>query len=161
MKSIEQKKDRQVFGATLVCLCILILSACTNGEREIPDTAFTKELGARNHRISKDRALAMLRAYDQNADSLRNGIFRNDSLVLPISETFNLRAMDSLLTQPGIAGVRAYLSMDPATRKLKLILIGVNSNGIDILQNSRRSGKMELKGGDSLDYIADEAHRIP
>ncbi len=157
----QRKNGLNFFVATLTLFAIIILVSCTGEQREIPDTPFTKELGARNHRISKERAIAMLRAYDVNADSLRNGGFRGDTLVLPISETFNLRAVDSLLSQPGIAALRAYMSMDPATRRLKLILVGVNSSGGDILQSSRASGKLEFRGKDSLDILLDEAHRIP
>lgn len=80
----QRKNGLNFFVATLTLFAIIILVSCTGEQREIPDTPFTKELGARNHRISKERAIAMLRAYDVNADSLRNGGFRGDTLVLPI-----------------------------------------------------------------------------
>lgn len=161
MKTNQLKTGPNLFVATLTIFAIIVLVSCTGGQREIPETPFTKEIGSRSHQISKERAIEMLRAYDRNADSLRNGVFRGDTLVLPVSETFNLRGIDSLLNQPGIAALRAYMSMDPVTRKLKLILVGVNSSGGDILQSSRAGGKMEFKGKDSLDILLDESHRIP
>jgi hypothetical protein len=162
MKQQNNRRNLYVLAAVCTVMAGILLSSCTeNKPREIPDTPFTKELGNINHRISKDRALAMLRSFDQNADSLLSGRFRGDSLILPISETFNLRAIDSLLAQPGIAGMRAYLSMDPATRRMRLILVGVNGNGKDVLEDSRQ-GRQVLKGvDDSLGIILDESHRIP
>jgi hypothetical protein len=160
----QTKKSLYVFVAVALSLSAILFVSCTECEpkkREIPDTPFTKELNARNHRISKERAIELLRTYDANSGALLSGQFRGDSLILPFSETFNLRAADSLLSQPGIAGVRAYLSMDPATKKLKLILVGVNSAGRDVLQNSRRGGAMAFSGDDSLGYILDDTHRDP
>lgn len=164
MKTNVQKTGFPVFMASFIVFFIIILVSCTDEKRKIPDTPYTRDMNARKHRISKDRALSMLRTYDRNRDSLLRGGFSGDTLMMPIAETFNLSAIDSLLTQPGLAALRTYVAMDPITRKMKIILVGVNKDGKDILQDGR-SGAMKFGGGDasldSLDYIADEAHRIP
>jgi hypothetical protein len=162
MKTNQKNLDLQVFMAVLVSFTIIILASCTGGKREIPDSPYTRTLNATQHQISKDKALAMLKAYDRNRDSLLRGRWAGDTLVMPISETFNLNAVDSLVNQPGIAGLRAYLAMDPVTRKIKMIFVGVNKEGKDVVEDDR-NGQMKLKGGgtDSLGYIMEEGNRWP
>lgn len=151
--------------AAMVFFFITMMAACTQQppKRNIPDSPYTQQMGNIRHHISKDKALSMLRMYDRNRDSLIRGGFAQDTLMMPIAETFNLTAIDSLLAQKNIAALRTYIAMDPVTRKLKIILVGVNKDGKDVLQDGR-SGAMKFGGGeslDSLDIIVEEGNRWP
>ena len=52
--------------------------------------------------------------------------------ILPLSETFNRDAFDSLLAQEGCEGIRLYYSMDDK-QKLHIIAVGVNSLNQDMI----------------------------
>lgn len=52
--------------------------------------------------------------------------------VIPDSETFNRTAIDRLLALPGCVGIRIYTGMDEEY-KLRLILVGVNDKGEDLI----------------------------
>jgi hypothetical protein len=162
MKTNVKNLDRQVLMAVLAGFAITLFASCTGGKREIPDSPYTRTLNATQHQISKDKALAMLKTYDRNRDSLLRGRWANDTLVMPISETFNMNAVDSLVNQPGIAGLRAYLAMDPATRQIRMIFVGVDKDGKDVVQDDR-SGQMKFNGRttDSLGYIMETGNRWP
>lgn len=164
MKTNQTKTGHRLLVAIVTILCITVVVSCTDQKRQIPDTEYTRMLGGLKHRIAKEQALSMLRTYDQNRDTLVRGGFRSDTLMMPIQETFGLNLIDSLLGQKGICGLRTYLAMDPVTKKLKIILIGVDKNGKDILQDERASGRMKFgdgEGSESLDVILEEGNRLP
>lgn len=163
MRKNQTKTGHRLFVAIAAILCITLWVSCTDQKRTVPDTEYTRMLGGLKHRISKQQALSMLRTYDQNRDTLVRGGFRGDTLMMPIVETFGLNLVDSLLTQKGVCGLRTYLAMDPVTRKIKIILIGVDQNGKDILQDERAAGRMKFGGGEGegLDVILEEGNRLP
>lgn len=163
MRKNQTKTGQRLFVAIVTLLCVTFWVSCTDQKREIPDTDYTRMLSGLKHRISKQQALSMLRTYDMNRDTLVRGGFRGDTMMMPIVETFGLNLVDSLLTQKGVCGLRTYLAMDPVTRKIKIILIGVDKNGKDILEDERASGRTKFGGGDgeSLDVILEEGNRLP
>jgi hypothetical protein len=115
------------------------------------------------HRISLEKAIKMTTLYRQQKDMvLKHDYFGRD--ILPLSETFDRKAFDALLAQPGCTAVRVYFSMDD-TLKLHLIAVGVNDNNQDILPgvdtatiigNEEGSGENDDEG-----IIIEEGVRCP
>lgn len=103
-----------------------------------PDTtAFTKELNGVNHVITLDRALSLTDNYARFKDSILSGKYGDAKELLPDYETFNLQSIDSLMCQDETVGFRIYLGLDE-NKKVRLVLAGVDANGIDALQETRR-----------------------
>jgi len=75
---------------------------------------------------------------------------------LPLCETFDRKAFDSLLAQPGCASVRIYLGMDEGN-EVKLIAVGVNENGQDILPDATLTTDFTVETG----IIVEEGARCP
>ena len=55
--------------------------------------------------------------------------------IIPLCETFNKEDLIDLLSQPGCDNLRIYLGMDTED-KIRLVLVGVDSNENDLLTNS-------------------------
>ena len=85
-----------------------------------------------NHQITLEQAITMTTLYRARKAQVLNPTFAN---VLNLSETFNRDIFDSLLAQPGAAGIRIYYGMD-AGMSIHAILVAVNSNNEDILPPS-------------------------
>lgn len=102
-------------------------------------TAFSTKLNGINHVITTDQAHTMATRYQANIDSLRNGQLAAVNGMLPHHETFNLKAIDTLLCQPNTVGLRVYLAMD-ANRQMRFVLVGVDPQGHDVI--SRRIDRL-------------------
>lgn len=115
-----------------------------------PATAFSTKLNGINHVIPHSQAVEMAQRFSTNADSLRMGHLAAVNELLPFHETFNLRAIDTLLCQPNTIGLRVYLAMD-ANRKLRLVLVGVDPEGNDLISRGLRgtpaSGEVAIDAG--------------
>ncbi len=75
---------------------------------------------------------------------------------MPTCETFDRAAFDALLAQPGCTGVRIYLGMDDENQ-VKLIVVGVNEKGCDILPDAQRTTAFSTQTG----IIIEDGARCP
>lgn len=119
----------------------VVTTSCVDNKTDT--TGFTKELNNINHVITLEQALQLTDNYARNKDSILSGAYGNNKDILPDYETFNLKAIDSLVCQEATVGFRMYLGLDE-NKKIRLVLAGVDANGIDALQESRRE-KAALK----------------
>lgn len=77
--------------------------------------------------------------------------------VIPDSETFDRAAIDRLLALPGCVGIRIYTGMDEEF-KLRLILVGVNDKGEDlIIPSTTTADSIEENDGE----VVEEGIRCP
>jgi hypothetical protein len=84
-----------------------------------------------NHRIPLSTAVEMTSLYREN----RNSILGNDYQgldILPICETFDMEAIQSIINQTNYANFRIYYGMDKDL-KVHAILVGADADGNDIL----------------------------
>lgn len=95
-------------------------------------TPFSTTLNNVNHTIPLTLATDMVKRYRNNRGNVINTSFGTVD-VLPYYETFNLKAIDSLICQPNTIGFRVYMAMD-ATNDIRFILVGVDGDGKDVLQ---------------------------
>ena len=100
-------------------------------------TGYTKELNNINHSISLERALQLTDNYARSKDIILSGKYGDQKELLPDYETFNLQSIDSLMCQDETVGFRIYLGLDE-NNKIRLVLAGVDANGIDLLQETRQ-----------------------
>jgi len=148
---------------TFLCLIFsgTLLHSCKEGTHEVvttscvdnkPDsTGYTKDLNSINHVISLERALELTDNYARNKDSILSGRYGSSKDILPDYETFNLKSIDSLVCQEETIGFRMYLGLDE-NKKIRLVLAGVDANGEDVLQQTRRSKGMQKQN--SLTTVA-------
>ncbi len=82
--------------------------------------------------ISLQRAIDMTTLYRANKTKILAQGTNPD--VLPICETFDRAAYDTLLAQPGCVKVRTYLGMNPDLT-ISVITVGVDSNDRDMVND--------------------------
>ena len=113
------------------------LAAVGESERCIdnkpPATPFSTDINGLVHDLPLNEALAMTDKLSTMRDSMLIASLRGKN-VIPISETFNLAALDEILCQPNTVAIRSYLGMDNEN-KLRIIFVGVNPNGEDIISS--------------------------
>ncbi|RYE22428.1 MAG: hypothetical protein EOP51_13280 [Sphingobacteriales bacterium] len=119
-------------------------------------TAFHSTLNEINHVITVDQGSAMVNDFMANQDSLLAPEYRGRG-TLPVYETFNLKAIDSIICQKNTVGFRVYLSMDKQ-KKVRFVLVGVDGDGKDYIQR-RRSGERIGAGGSIL--VEESGQRWP
>ena len=126
-----------------------ILSSCDHkngGGEEIPVPKDTSALAKINHFIPVRDIEAFKAAFANQKDSLSRVY---PSLVIPFSETFNKQALLNILRDSNNVGVRIYYGVKAGDKRneLRLILVGVNSEGKDLYY---RSGGEQGKLGAQL-----------
>lgn len=84
-----------------------------------------------NHFISLATAAEMTARFRNNRENILNAAFQNQN-VLPIAETYDKAAFQTLLNKPGATAIRIYYGMDE-NLKLHAIIVAVNDNNEDIL----------------------------
>lgn len=94
-------------------------------------TPFSDTVNGLNHDIPLQQALDMTNRYNQMHENILLPEFRGKK-VMPLTETFNLKAIDEILCQPNTVAFRTYLGMDSGN-KVRVIFVGVNPNGEDII----------------------------
>ncbi len=99
------------------------------------------------HAISLQDAIALTTRWRQNMPS---GAIK--------AARFDRIAFDTLLAQPGCAGVRIYLGMND-DHGWTYVMVGTDGNGKDIVSAAGRSG-VANDGGDG-GYIAEEPEPCP
>lgn len=97
-----------------------------------PATPFSTTLNAIDHSISLNTAVQMVNNYENARGNMLSANY-SGSDVLPIHETFNLKAIDSLICQENTIGLRIYMSMDEGD-KIRFVLVGVDGDGMDVIQ---------------------------
>jgi len=109
------------------------------------------------HFIPLTEAVAMTSLYRQQNNPILVPEHRNMG-ILPICETFNRDAFDSLLAEQGCVGLRFYYGMS-ADLKVHIIAVGVNAMNEDMLP-----GSVGLKSTSDLnpgDGIVENSQRCP
>jgi len=91
----------------------------------------TNSLPTGTHFISLSEAAAMTHRYRKNKETILAGNYKNSNL-LPVCETFNRAAIDTLLSQPGCEGIRVYYGMSESL-EVHAVIVGVNQNNEDLL----------------------------
>src|SRR5688572_22618854 len=98
---------------TLLAGSIFMLNSCNNdgGQTKCIDnkpapTEFSTAIKGLNHGIPLSQALSMTGRMNTMKDSILHATFRNKNLI-PISETFNLEAIDAIICQPNTVAFRA------------------------------------------------------
>lgn len=86
---------------------------------------------ANSHFISLATAETMTAAYRSDKEAILATAYQNQN-ILPLSETFNRGAIDTLLAIDACAGIRIYYGMDE-NLKVHAILVAVNEENEDIL----------------------------
>jgi hypothetical protein len=81
--------------------------------------------------ITLKEAQAMISKYTQERENILDAPFKGMN-ILPVSETFDKTAIETVLNQPGCTKVRVYFGMDE-NLLVKAIIVGVNEQDEDIL----------------------------
>lgn len=87
-----------------------------------------------SHLISLQNAIDMTSTFRDEKENILIQSLRGQN-ILPICETFDRSAFDTLLAQSGCEAIRVYFSMD-SSLKVKLVIVGVDGNKADILTSS-------------------------
>lgn len=107
------------------------------------------------HFITPAQAKKLTRNFRGNREKMIKDQFKGPK-TLPQCETFDRKAFDALLAQPGCVSVRIYLGMDTGN-EVKLIAVGVNEKGEDILPDAARTSDFTTETG----VIVEEGARCP
>ncbi|RYF91429.1 MAG: hypothetical protein EOO03_01380 [Chitinophagaceae bacterium] len=112
-------------------------------------------LTGNEHFISLTAAAGMTKAYRTSLPRLLQPDFQQAG-ALALSETFDRRAIDALLAQPGCAGIRIYYGLDEHL-KIHAVLVGVDATNADILASA--TGRTVADADDEI--IVEMAQRCP
>ena|SRR5690242_3694304 len=107
-----------------------------------------------NHLISLDEAIDMTSLYRQQMNNILATPYKGQN-ILPVCETFDKAAFDSLLAETGCTAVRIYYGMSEDL-KVHAVVVGVNSNNEDILPSVA-----SLLTNEDEPVILEEATRCP
>ena len=105
-----------------------------------------------NHFISLTIAAEMTARFRNNRENILNPLFQ-DQNVLPIAETYDRAAFDTILNKPEATGIRIYYGMDE-NLKMHAIIVAVNEDNEDILSASSLTETED-------EYIIDSGVRCP
>lgn len=165
-------EKRIIAGLLVVAVLFLSSSSCSddatgsNGsctkciDNKPAPTPFSTTLNAINHSITIEQAMTMIQNFETNKDSMLNIAYRGSN-ILPLYETFNLKAIDSLICQKNAVGFRIYTAMD-AQQQVRFVLVGVDGDGKDIIQRKQENpgrGLMDL--GDVSVLVEEAGQRWP
>jgi hypothetical protein len=99
----------------------------------------------------------MINTYSNYREAVLNGTFRGEMVILPLSETFRKSLIERLLDQRGVDSLRIYFAMDTTSpRKIKVILVGVDKDGRDIMKTDR-----ERRGESNMKLVVEDGDREP
>ncbi|MCW3075126.1 MAG: hypothetical protein JWP69_2195 [Flaviaesturariibacter sp.] len=84
-----------------------------------------------NHFISLSEASTMTALYRSEREAILNPAYQGQN-VLPLSETFDRAAFDTVLAQEGCTALRIYYGMDEDS-KVHGIIVGVNALNEDMV----------------------------
>lgn len=107
------------------------------------------------HFITPAQAKKLTHNFRHNRERMVRDEFHGPR-TLPLCETFDRKAFDDLLAQPGCTSIRFYFGMDEG-REVKLIAVGVNEKGQDILPDANRTADFSTETG----MIVEDGARCP
>jgi hypothetical protein len=81
--------------------------------------------------ISLQDAISLTSNFRSNMETILDSTYRNQG-ILPVCETFDGANLSDLIKQTDCQSIRIYLGMD-TNFKLRLVIVGADSNGADIL----------------------------
>ena len=113
-----------------------------------------------SHFIRLEQAIAMTKTFRENRGK---GVVpqANGLNALPLSQTFDRAAIDTLLSQPGCEKIRIYFGMDKGL-KVHAIIVGVNEKDEDMLPNiSTEISVTETNDDDGGSVVVDEGVTCP
>ncbi len=122
-------------------------------------TVFSSALDAINHDITYAQAQTMIGNFTAVRESMLSSNFQNNG-TMPIYETFNLAAIDKLICQPTAIGFRIYTAMD-SENKIRFVLVGVDSDGKDIIMRKQDNPDGTFLPGDVSVDIEETGQRFP
>lgn len=139
---------RDIFRLSALLITLSMFTACTAGtgggdtctkciDNKPAPTPYITTLNAINHHITLDDASAMI----SNFGVAREGVLSTavgSTNAFPVYETFNLKAIDSLICQPGVVGFRVYLAMD-GQNQVRIVMTGVDGEGRDVIQRRQEN----------------------
>jgi hypothetical protein len=99
----------------------------------------------RTHRISVRSAAALTRRYRKASPASEKTGF------------FHAQPVRDLLSQPGVVGFRYYHGLD-ARGSYRLVLVGVDANGADIVRRARQDAASGAKTKSTPDALVLEDH---
>lgn len=107
------------------------------------------------HFITPAQAKKLTKNYPGKRERMVRDEYRGPK-TLPLCETFDRAAFDTLLAQPGCQSIRIYLGMDEG-HEVKLIAVGVNEKGQDILPDINQTADFAAE----TSVIVEEGQRCP
>jgi len=118
-----------------------------------------------NHFIPLAVASGMTRRYRDMHNKILKEEFKGKN-INAVCETFDRKAFDALLAQPGCMGLRMYFGMNESNM-IHTIVVGVNESNEDMLTPIHTSSNAILSSilsdttDDSMDPIIEQAQRCP
>jgi hypothetical protein len=100
-----------------------------------------------NHFISLTMAAEMTARFRENSETILNADYQNQN-VLPIAQTYDKTAFETLIGKPEVTAVRIYYGMDE-NLKIHAIIVAVNANNEDILPEASLSETEDMEIIDS------------
>jgi hypothetical protein len=97
----------------------------------------------------------MIDNYAASKDSMLATSYREGN-ILPVYETFNLKAIDTLICQKNAIGFRIYMAMD-AQRQVRFVLAGVDGDGKDIIQRKKENPGAVFTSAEDVSVLVEEA----
>lgn len=139
---------------------LLSLPSCTDTctkciESKPAPTTFSNTLNAINHSIPVDQAMTMINNFSTQQDNLLDSAHKHIG-TLPLYETFNLKAIDSLICQKNTIGFRIYMALD-AQQKVRFVLVGVDGDGKDIMMRTKENPGASASSLGDVSVMVDEA----
>ena len=110
----------------------------------------TNSLPSGSHFISLSSALDMTTLFRSERENILDSSRRGQD-ILPLSETFNRDAFDTLLGKQDCAGLRIYYGMDDAY-KIHALVVAVNDDNEDLIPRSLTA---------TTDDVFEEGQRCP
>jgi hypothetical protein len=162
-------KKNKLYTLLLASLVMLSFSSCSDGDggstgggctkcidNKPAATPFSTTLNGINHSMPLAQAMTMINNYEAVRETMLAEAYPSPS-TLPVYETFNLKAIDSLICQKNAIGFRIYMAMD-AQNQVRFVLVGVDGDGKDIIQRTKENpGRMLAEYGADVSVLVEEA----
>lgn len=133
------------------------MSNCLDNKPE--PTSFSTELNGLSHLIPIPEGATLVSNLAAIGENLFAPQYQNNN-TLPTYETFHLQAIHDLITQPTAIGFRVYLGMD-AFQKVRIVMVGVDPDGMDIIQRYQNNPSGDYPGEDYSIIVDESGQRWP